>query len=95
MRNNVATLTLTTMPSPGGVVIGNNRDDEDETMTPTGGIDMNSANMALVIKRDGKGVPLPLAQQDRAQLSRISGFVPHIIEIKPITSLAAFSRLRE
>jgi hypothetical protein len=52
------------------------------------------ANLDLQIKRDGKGVPLPLAQQDVAQLSRIQGFVPHIIEIKPATSLSILSELR-
>ena len=55
-----------------------------------GGIDLNSANLDLQIKRDGKGVPLPLAQQDMAQLSQIAGFVPRIIEIKPAASLPMF-----
>ncbi len=55
----------------------------------TGGIDMNAANMNLTIKRDGKGVPLPLAQQDMAQLSQIPGFVPRIIEIRPASNASA------
>ena len=59
-----------------------------------GGIDMNSANLAMTIKRDGKGVPLPLAQQDMAQLSRIQGFVPVIIEIKSAITLPIFSELQ-
>jgi hypothetical protein len=53
--------------------------------TDLGGIDLNAANMNFMIKRDGNGVPLPLAQQDMAQLSRIKGFVPKILDIKPVT----------
>ena len=45
-----------------------------------GGIDFNSANLNLQIKYDGRGVPLPLAQQDMAQLSAIQGFEPEILE---------------
>ncbi|MBF0490259.1 MAG: hypothetical protein HQL15_06515 [Candidatus Omnitrophica bacterium] len=60
-----------------------------------GGIDMNSVNLTLEIKRDGKGVPLPLALQDMAQLSRIEGFIPEIIEIKPAVGLPIFSELRQ
>jgi hypothetical protein len=63
--------------------------------TPLGGIDMNSANLNLLIKRDGKGVPLPLSQQDMAQLSRVSGFVPDILEIKPVTNLPILSQLQQ
>ena len=59
-----------------------------------GGIDLNSANLAMVIKRDGKGVPLPLAQQDMAQLGRIDGFQATIIEIKPIMTLPMFNEPR-
>ncbi len=60
---------------------------DNAQITPTGGIDLNAANLDLQIKRDGNGVPLPLAQQDMAQLSRIGGFVPRILEIKPASSL--------
>ena len=59
-----------------------------------GGIDLNSANLNLQIKRDGRGVPLPLAQQDMAQLSRIQGFEPVILEIKPASQTALFSQLQ-
>ena len=48
-----------------------------------GGIDMNAANLNLLIKRDGNGAVLPVSQQDIAQLSRISGLTPQILEIKP------------
>jgi len=60
-----------------------------------GGIDFNSANLALQIKRDGKGVPLPLSQQDMAQLSAISGFEPQIIEIKPALNVPIISELQQ
>lgn len=57
---------------------------------PIGGIDMNSANLELQVKRDGKGVPLPLAQQDLAALAGITGFIPTIITIQPVTALPVF-----
>jgi hypothetical protein len=60
-----------------------------------GGIDLNSANLKLQIKRDGRGVPLPLAQQDMVRLSQIEGFVPEIIEIKPAGSLPIVGELQK
>ena len=69
-------------------------DNTDKAMR--GGIDLNSANLRLQdIKRDGKGVPLPLAQQDMAQLIRIQGFEPVIMEIKAVTALPIFSELQQ
>ncbi len=62
--------------------------------SPVGGIDFNSANLNLQIKRDGAGVPLPVSQQDMAQLNRIQGFEPEIIEIRPALSLPIFSELQ-
>ncbi len=50
---------------------------------PLGGIDFNAANLNLQIKRDGKGVPLPLPQQDLEHI-KIDGLVPIILEIKPV-----------
>jgi hypothetical protein len=58
-----------------------------------GGIDFNSSNLNLLIKRDGAGVPLPLALQDVASLSRIKGFFPVILEIKSARNLPIFSEL--
>ncbi len=63
---------------------------EKASISDVGGIDMNAANMDLQIKRDGKGVPLPIALQDMAQLSRIEGFVPRIMGIRPASSLPVF-----
>jgi len=63
--------------------------------TPLGGIDFNAANLAMTIKRDGKGVPLPLAQQDMAQLSHIQGFEPEILEIKSGVSFPIVSDLQQ
>ncbi|MDO8675914.1 MAG: hypothetical protein Q7K71_07380 [Candidatus Omnitrophota bacterium] len=60
-----------------------------------GGIDMNSANLDLQIKRDGKGVPLPLQFQDMEKLRGIEGFVPVIINIVPVTSLPFLSELQQ
>jgi hypothetical protein len=60
-----------------------------------GGIDFNSANLNLQIKRDGRGVPLPLLQQDWAKLNQIQGLVPTIIEIRPVTNLPILSELQQ
>jgi len=60
-----------------------------------GGIDFNSANLNLQIKRDGNGVPLPIGQQDMAQLSLIQGFIPQILEIKPVLNLPIVSQLQQ
>ena len=68
---------------------------DNALLATKGGIDLNSANMNLQIKRDGRGVPLPLAQQDMAQLSRIQGFEPEILEITPAVNLPILSELRQ
>jgi hypothetical protein len=60
-----------------------------------GGIDLNAANLNLQIKRDGKGVPLPLDKQDMNQLMQIQGFIPRIIEITPAAGLPIYSELQE
>jgi len=60
-----------------------------------GGIDLNAANLNLQIQRDGRGVPLPLSQQDMAQLSRITGFVPEIISIQPAVNLPILSEIQQ
>ncbi len=68
------------------------------TKTP-GGIDLNPANLNLRIKRDGstrlttsgKGVPLPMGQQDMGQLNNIEGLMPVIIKIVPATHIPALS----
>jgi len=54
--------------------------------TPVGGIDLNPALMDLQIKRDGKGIPLPLPQQPIHQM-KIDGFLPVIINIIPVPIL--------
>jgi DNA-binding response OmpR family regulator len=60
-----------------------------------GGIDFNAANLNLRIKRDGRGVPLPLSQQDMNQLLQIQGFVPVIVEIQPAVNLPILSELQQ
>jgi hypothetical protein len=77
----------TVMPTPG-------KPDKAALAEPPGGIDLNSANLAMLIKRDGKGVVLPLAQQDLAQLSNIEGLDPVILSIKPASETPVFSQLQ-
>ena len=68
----------------------------DQASIAKGGIDLNSANLNLqIIERDGRGVPLPLSQQDIAQLSRIQGFEAQIIEIQPALNLPILSELQQ
>jgi len=51
-----------------------------------GGIDFDADLFALVVKKDGNGVPLPLSDQD-ADMLRFDGFVPVIKEIQQLNSL--------
>lgn len=51
-----------------------------------GGIDFNPANLELSIEAKGKSV-VPLPPADMAQLGQIPGFVPQLLEIKPVTAL--------
>jgi hypothetical protein len=84
---------------PNETIGGNAKEREglDRAMSraTNGGIDFNSANLNLFIKRDGRGVPLPLARQDMAQLGLIQGFVPQIIEIKPAVNVPILSELQQ
>ena len=48
-----------------------------------GGIDFDPTLLNLQIKRDGKGVALPLPQQDLEHIN-INGFYPVIINIQPV-----------
>ncbi|OGX18548.1 MAG: hypothetical protein A2Y04_03550 [Omnitrophica WOR_2 bacterium GWC2_45_7] len=63
-----------------------------------GGINLDPAMMRLQIRRDDKGIPLPLAQQPLKDM-RIDGFVPVIINITPLVptpvSVAPLSFLRD
>ncbi|VAX34971.1 hypothetical protein MNBD_UNCLBAC01-712 [hydrothermal vent metagenome] len=51
-----------------------------------GGIDFNTNLLDLQIKRDGKGIPLPIAQQPLESMN-IEGFLPVIINISPVQNL--------
>lgn len=53
--------------------------------TPIGGIDFDPTNMNLQIKRDGKGVPLPLLQQNMEAID-IQGLFPVIINMIPLNA---------
>ncbi len=64
-----------------------------EKVIPPGGIDVNPANLNLQIKRDGNGVPLPLGQQDMAQLNNLQGLEPTILRIQPASQSSIFSKL--
>jgi hypothetical protein len=52
---------------------------------------MNSANLAMLIKRDGKGMILPASQQNLENI-HIDGLVPVIQQIVSAASLPIFSQ---
>ncbi len=54
------------------------------TNTNVGGIDFNPELLDLQIKRDGRGVPLPLPMQNIDQIN-IEGLYPVILNIQPAT----------
>ncbi len=58
----------------------------NQTPDVVGGINLDPAFLDLQIKRDGKGVPLPVLQQP-IQNMQIEGFLPIIINVTPIPSL--------
>ncbi|MBF0478803.1 MAG: hypothetical protein HQL26_04915 [Candidatus Omnitrophica bacterium] len=55
-----------------------------KTEDKVGGIDLNSQLLNLNIKTDGQGIPLPLNQQDLAQIQNIKGLSPRIYQIIPL-----------
>jgi len=59
-----------------------------------GGIDFNTANLNMHIRRDGNGVPLPMGQQDMASLSHLQGLEPVILSIHPAAGLPFFTQLQ-
>ncbi|MBF0385887.1 MAG: hypothetical protein HQL27_08460, partial [Candidatus Omnitrophica bacterium] len=60
--------------------------DTETLSTPVGGINLNPKIFDLQIKRDGKGIPLPISEQSLENIN-IQGFVPIIINITPINNL--------
>ena len=58
-----------------------------------GGIDFNAANLNLQIKRDGKGVPLPISQQDLENI-HIDGLIPVVTKIEPAMASPLLSQLQ-
>ena len=64
---------------------------KEDNITKYGGIDMNSANLAMLIKRDGKGMLLPVSQQNLDNI-HLNGLVPHIISIRSAEDLPIFAQ---
>lgn len=56
----------------------------DNQIRQVGGIDLSAERMDLKIKRDGKGVVLPVADQDLENL-RIDGLTPVLLNVAPAT----------
>ncbi len=74
----------------------NDRAATDAALTATnGGIDFNPKALEMNIKRDGKGIPLPVSQQPIEQFMQLQEFVPVIINIAPIQNLPALLGLKE
>ena len=64
--------------------------DNSEAVIAPGGIDLAQANLDLQIKRDGKGMVLPVNQQDLENI-RIDGLVPVILDIQPVTHMTVLN----
>ncbi len=60
--------------------------EDHAALDPLGGIDLNPDLLDLQIKRDGRGIPLPLDQQPLENM-QIDGFLPIIININPVANL--------
>jgi hypothetical protein len=56
-----------------------------------GGIDLSGADLNMIIKRDGDGMPLPAVKQDLEKF-RIDGLVPEILDVRPAASLPLFQQ---
>ncbi len=56
---------------------------DNASLSQYGGIDLNPAHLDLQIKRDGRGIPLPVNQQPIINM-HIDGFYPIIIEMTPV-----------
>jgi len=67
--------------------------DVQASLNAKGGIDFNAANLNLQIRRDGKGVPLPIDQQDLQNIN-IDGLIPVIIRIRPAAASPLLSQLQ-
>lgn len=67
----------------------------DSAMTAPGGIDFNPKALDLNIKRDGRGLPLPVSQQPIEMFENLDGFTPIIINIAPIQNLPLILGLKE
>ncbi|MBF0485174.1 MAG: hypothetical protein HQL16_01540 [Candidatus Omnitrophica bacterium] len=72
-----------------GVVLQekNNTDAAALTKDVYGGISLSQSTLDMEIKRDGKGVVLPVSQQDFDNI-HIDGLVPVILDIKPVNNNA-------
>jgi hypothetical protein len=66
----------------------------DPNKKNVGGIDLNTLNLKLQIKRDDQGIPLPLQFQDVGNIN-VEGFVPTIIDITPVTNLPVLMGLND
>ncbi len=60
-----------------------------------GGIDFNPKALDLNIKRDGKGIPLPVSQQPMEQFMKLDTFAPVIINVAPIQNLPLLLGLKD
>jgi len=66
---------------------------QEAALAKYGGIDLNAVNLNLQIKRDGKGVPLPISQQNLENI-HINGLIPVILDIKPALETPLLSELQ-
>ena len=63
-----------------------------ERISDPGGIDLNTANLDLQIKHDGRGLALPAEYQELKSI-HINGLSPIIVNVAPITNLSEFLKV--
>lgn len=75
-----------------GDVVARQIDIKTARPSDVGGIDFNPSMLALDIRKDGRGVPLPLSQQPLMNLP-LDGFVPVVEDVQPVTNFDPVSGL--
>ncbi|MBI3617003.1 MAG: hypothetical protein HY210_02150 [Candidatus Omnitrophica bacterium] len=67
---------------------------QQDKPTDLGGIDINPAFLKLLVKRDGKGVPVPVGNVNLKDTD-IYGFEPVISKVEQVDNLPAFIGIEE
>ena len=72
------------VPSEEPVALPGSIDTEESPAATRGGIDFDPNILNLQVKRDKRGIPLPIANQPLLKM-KVDGFLPVILKIEPMT----------